>query len=472
MRLGTMAAAAVLVIAGGGSVTPPASAATRSSVMKPGQQLRPGASRRSPNGRYRLVMQRDGNLVLLRGRRRVLWSAQTGGNRGARAVLERTGDLVVRSRSRSVLYATGTDGAGRTRLVVTNRGDAVLTHGRRRLWSALADVYRLGSNQSLRSGQSRSSANGRYQLAMNGGGNLVLYDHDRRLPIWNSQTAVPGAYATMQRDGNLVVFAPSGEVRYASATPGNPGAHLNLQDDGNAVIFTPANKPVWSSDVDVSRLGSGQLLRGGQYRRSPDGRYQLGMYPTGNLVLDDLDMRRALWSAQTDGHPGAYASMQGDGNLVVYAPDGQVLYATATTAAGAYVTVDRGAAVMLNGAGAQLWSTDTDNSRLTSNQLLRPNQSRQSPSGRYQLSMWTNGNLVLWDHQANQPVWASGTSGHPGAFAAMGADGNLVVLASIGTPPLFQTATHGDAGTHVEVRDSGDVVVVSGAGVPLWSTKG
>jgi len=393
-------------------------------------------------------------------------------------VLRRNGDFVVYSKSRRVLYATGTGSgsrlARRSRLVVTNRGDAVLLRGksRRRLWSGRADVYQLSSNQILRPGQSRHSPNGRYQLAMYPTGNLVLYDQERRLPIWSAQAASPRCFAAMQRDGKLVVYSTSSQVLYATVTSGNPRARLAVQDDGNVVIYSSDGKPLWSSDTDVHRLSNGQLLRLGQSRQSPDGRYRLGMYPSGNLVLDDLDERRALWSSESDGHFGAYAVMQADGNLAVYSKDGAVLYTTATKGdAGTYVDVGQGSAVMQSSDGRQLWSSDTDNHQLSNGQLLTPNQSRRSPNGRYQLGMWPDGNLVLWDHTIGDALWASGTSGHPGAFAAMGADGNFAVLAGLGQPALFQTGTHGDAATRLVVQDNGDVVVYSGAGVPLWSWR-
>src|SRR5215218_11122626 len=59
-----------------------ASAARATNVLRAGGTLRPGDARTSRNGRYTLVMQRDGNLVLYRGRR-PLWSAQTHGHRHA-----------------------------------------------------------------------------------------------------------------------------------------------------------------------------------------------------------------------------------------------------------------------------------------------------------------------------------------------------------------------------------------------------
>lgn len=84
---------------------------------------------------------------------------------------------------------------------------------------------------------------------------------------------------------------------------------------------------------------------------------------------------------------------QSDGNLVLYSPQGQ-----------------------------PLWATGTDN---TSADLL---------------AVQADGNVVLYDH--GRPVWATDTSGHPGAFLAIQADGNIVVYAS-NNIPLFATGTDG-----------------------------
>ena len=52
--------------------------------------------------------------------------------------------------------------------------------------------------------------------------------------------------------------------------------------------------------------------------------------------------------------------------------------------------------------------------------------------------MQDDGNFVLYD-QNNQPVWASGTSGNPGAHLAVQDDGNVVVYQ--GSSPLWATNT-------------------------------
>jgi len=122
---------------------------------------------------------------------------------------------------------------------------------------------------------------------------------------------------------------------------------------------------------------STQLL-GGNIVDSPDGRVYLTMQTDGNLVLYFSPFgpwSEPLWASNTDGHPGAHASMQSNGDLVVYAPPTEC--------------------VQLPGlpkiCGYQLWDSGT------------------SGSGFY-AAVQTDGNFVIYDAN-NNPHWASNTNG-------------------------------------------------------------
>jgi hypothetical protein len=49
----------------------------------------------------------------------------------------------------------------------------------------------------------------------------------------------------------------------------------------------------------------------------------------GNFVLYNSS-NQAKWSTGTSGNPGAYLVMQDDGNLVIYTPTGQAKWASGT----------------------------------------------------------------------------------------------------------------------------------------------
>jgi hypothetical protein len=63
--------------------------------------------------------------------------------------------------------------------------------------------------------------------------------------------------------------------------------------------------------------------------------------------------------------------------------------------------------------------------RMNANQRLDKGQ-KIEVAGKGYLILQTDGNLVLYD-AANQPKWATGTSGRPATHVIMQPDGNLVI---------------------------------------------
>ena len=87
-------------------------------------------------------------------------------------------------------------------------------------------------------------------------------------------------------------------------------------------------------------------------------------------------------------------------------------------------------------------------SQLTAGGVLGAGSWLTSPNGHFRLAMQPDGNLV--DYWEGQRVWASGTSGHPGADLEMQPDGNLV-LYSAGHAAIWSSGTDrgGDAAKSV-----------------------
>jgi len=83
-----------------------------SSQMLAGAVLVAGSQLISPNGKYRAVMQTDGNFVVY-SPTRVLWHSRSVGNPGARLVMQGDGNLVVYSVANRPLFSTGTAGPPR-----------------------------------------------------------------------------------------------------------------------------------------------------------------------------------------------------------------------------------------------------------------------------------------------------------------------------------------------------------------------
>ncbi|GIG30834.1 hypothetical protein [Cellulomonas marina] len=202
----------------------------------------------------------------------------------------------------------------------------------------------------------------------------------------------------------------------------------------------------------------------------------LEMQGDGNLVLyarlyNEVDV--PLWQSGTAGHAGAYAAVQTDGNVVVYAADGiTALWQSGTAGRPGAVLLVQGDAnvVVLDDTGAAGWQSGTALLRdhLEGEDVLLPGQDLQSQAesavgtlapvpGPARLVMQTDGNLVAYDE--GRAYWQSGTAGHPGAYLAQQADENLVVYAPDGRTALWQ------AGLALPVnQDPWDITILWGWG--------
>jgi hypothetical protein len=105
----------------------------------------------------------------------------------------------------------------------------------------------LTPGQTLYGGQSRRSADDRFELAFQGDGNLVLYRRSDGAALWASHTQARDGEAVMQGDGNLVIYDSTGVPRWHSATHNFPGASLIVQCDGNVVIYDYYGFPIWAT---------------------------------------------------------------------------------------------------------------------------------------------------------------------------------------------------------------------------------
>jgi len=106
---------------------------------------------------------------------------------------------------------------------------------------------RMNSGEMLAAGKSKVSCDGRFTLAMQGDGNLVLYQGTRAL--WHTFTnGRGGALAAMQGDGNFVLYTAAGAPLFHTNTSRYPGAWLAIQNDGNLVIYQ-GTTPRWASNT-------------------------------------------------------------------------------------------------------------------------------------------------------------------------------------------------------------------------------
>ncbi len=95
--------------------------------LNPGELLRTEQQITSANGQYRLIMQRDGNLVLYDdARRQLLWESNTQGQRVERVIMQRDGNLVLYLRNGQPAWASNTSGKPGSYLLIQNDGNMVI----------------------------------------------------------------------------------------------------------------------------------------------------------------------------------------------------------------------------------------------------------------------------------------------------------------------------------------------------------
>jgi phosphoribosyl-AMP cyclohydrolase len=221
-------------------------------VLEPGQALRKGQSVHSPNRRFELTEQTDGNLVLTRhkaGKVTALWGTMTL-RRGAFTKMQTDGNLVVYSKSRKPLWASNTSRHGGAFLAVQNDGNVVIySKAKKALWSRHMFIGELLGGDQLKAGMEVVSPSRRYELVQQADGNLVLYRRGagKLTALWGTMTLRRGAFSLMQADGNLVVYSKAKKALWASGTSHHPGAFLLVQNDGNVVIYTKAKKALWAT---------------------------------------------------------------------------------------------------------------------------------------------------------------------------------------------------------------------------------
>lgn len=254
-----------------------------------GQQLLPGQSLSSGNGKYRLTYQTDGNLVLYRTRDNfALWSTKTDGKPAGKCAMQDDGNFVMYKPNGEFIWASVKNWdipnpcTGKY-LVMQDDGNAVIYDDNdNAVWSSGTYLEAVNENclgqpctngpasvgqqlrrgQSLFPGQCLTSANRQYRLAYQFDGNLALYRNRDHYVLWATSTFNQGAgRCAMQDDGNFVVYKPDGKAVWASIkrwdVP-NPckGQTLIMQDDGNVVIYDENDAVVWHTGTYSDRVNN------------------------------------------------------------------------------------------------------------------------------------------------------------------------------------------------------------------------
>ena len=291
---------------------------------------------------YALIFQPSGALTLARvsgGRLGgPVWTSGDHPSKGEPVVVfQEDGNLVVYE-GEHALWNTGSAGPrGAYHLQVTDQGNIVISNAMRNtVWTARFDPHfcpqTLDSPAQISIGVCLSSPDRQYTLLMSPAGSLDLMrtaDVDSAaVPVWSSQTkgaAPKSAFTVVQGDGNLVVY-DGGHAIWDSHSAGPVGAyHLSLTDTGNIVVSNAAGVTTWAlkfePELCPQALDSPVKISGDVCLRSPNKSFFLKMQPSGRLAVMRTPAKGAaatpVWTSAA-GVDGAFAALQGDGNLVVY----------------------------------------------------------------------------------------------------------------------------------------------------------
>ncbi|GAB3696062.1 DUF4241 domain-containing protein [Saccharopolyspora tripterygii] len=236
--------------------------------MRAGQALR-RESLTSENGRFTLVHQDDGNIVLYENETlRAWWASNTCGAESAFCALRESDGLALFSPGGRRIWSTGATRPAAT-LVVQDDGNVTIADvDGEPVWSSesapsvpggpAATGDRMLPGQTL-GRQSLTSESGRTTLVHQDDGNLVLYSNEGRGALWASDTQFRGTgRCKLLDDGDLVLYDRRGQVVWSTDTSGNPGAGLLVGDDG-LELRTTDDVVVWS----VRTTPGTELISGG-----------------------------------------------------------------------------------------------------------------------------------------------------------------------------------------------------------------
>ena len=213
-----------------------------------GEALTPGQRLTSLDGRFNLILQTDGNLVMYDPHNRAIWSSNSNGHPNvSEAIMQPDGNLVIYENGSNPYWATQTSGdASQPSLVMQSDGNLVMYSTGTSYWSSKTEVPAtpnrpahqnvLNPGEGLSVGDTLISQDGNFVLTLQPDGNLV--ESSGGNPVWASGTYGRLSWSVIiQGDGNLVLYDVHKTAIWASGTFGHGGVGVIIQDDGNIVIY-------------------------------------------------------------------------------------------------------------------------------------------------------------------------------------------------------------------------------------------
>ena len=234
-----------------------------------------------------------------------------------------------------------------------------------------------------------------------------------------------------------------------------------------------------------SSISVGQTLQVGQRLLSANNAYQLVMQSDGNLVLypgNTTALGTAIWHTHTFGNPGAYASFDASGGLLIISPTGGILWTSGVPArnGGQLVLSNSGFLQEVNSSNTQVWTSRTAPSvptpppvaTLPAGQQMRAGQRLVSANNAYQLVMQSDGNLVLYPGNTTAlgtAIWHTHTFGNPGAYASFTASSGLVIENAANTV-IWRSNTSPGSGSELALVNTPALIELNSSNVKVWGS--
>lgn len=251
---------------------------------------------------------------------------------------------------------------------------------------------------------------------------------------------------------------------------------MTIHDLGQASELSPCDingiKHLYSKNT--------MTLNPGQYKRSPNGDFDLKYQNDGNLVLRRRSDGKILWTSRTADASAGSCVMQGDGNLVIRNAGGQIVWRSGTGGDDFFFSrlamQNDGNLVIYNRDDQPVWSTGTNGGKVAKDVLnpgesLKPDKDIWSNNRQYQLKYQNDGNLVIYRNRNHAPLWSSQTNGQAAGKCIMQVDGNLVIYTPAGQP-VWQSGTNSNANKNSKLvmQDDGNLVIYNPSGQPTWAS--
>ncbi len=211
-------------------------------------------------GQYRFVFQGNGDAVVY-GNGRALWVVRTYGRAaGGRMVMQRDGNLVIYNRSGRPVWSTQTNGkAAGGRLVLQSDGNLVIyaKNGRAAWSNRRAGANTLTPGAVLGPGHYIQAHGNRARLIMHGNGTLEQVSASGK-SMWKRKFPA-GSSLTMWKDGSLAAKAPNGARVWRAPGAGTYRPRTVMQSNDLLVTYSGSRTKVVTPIKSVSANASAHV---------------------------------------------------------------------------------------------------------------------------------------------------------------------------------------------------------------------